>query len=108
MNADLIQDVINLDGLGMLGQIVLPTVAVENITVPVTTVQHQIALPFNMTTAKFVAVTASKIEDLSLQVSTAAGSTVLAVPLGCTLIIYSATALYFNSALGGTFRVAIG
>lgn len=108
MDAGAIRHVVVVDGLGMSGELILPADLVENITVPASTSQHQLLLPYNTTTAKFMAITATKITDLSVQVSTDSGSTVLQVPKNTTLILYTVNALYVNSTLGGTFRVITG
>lgn len=93
---------------GVTGAVTLQALEIENMTVPASTSQLAVPLPAGLATAKFVAVTALLIQDLTMQVSTAGGSTVLKVPMGATVLIYGVTALYVNSVAGGTLQAVFG
>lgn len=85
--------------------------AATEITIPVLPANSshlQIPFPAGLSTAMFAAITSVTCSDLTVQVSTASGSTVLSVPFGGTVLLYNVTAIYLNSVIGGTAQVIIG
>ena len=81
---------------------------VEDIALPALTSQLQIAFPIGVSTAKIVFVRAISASDLTVQISTSVGASILAIPSGAAISLYNVTALFVNSVVGGTIQVAVG
>ena len=73
------------------------------LTDPTTRMDAQVDGAVNLNLAS-----SSGLQDLTVQVSTASGSTVLSVPLGAVQPLYNVTALYISSVLGGVILYAVG
>lgn len=84
------------------------SLGVELVTLPAATALLPLAFPVGIVTAKYIIVRALGATDVTIQVSLAGGSTVMAIPVNQAIALYNVTALYINSVLGGTIQYSIG
>lgn len=82
--------------------------AISDIALPASTAALQLAFPVGVSTAKVVFIRALSPADLTVQVSTASGASVLAIPAGAAMVFYNVTSLFVNTVAGGTIQFGVG
>ena len=81
---------------------------VAELTLPAATVEQSLALPVGVTTAQFAFVKAITGDDMKVQTSLAAGSTVYDVPAGGAMIFYNVATVYVSTVAGGKIQFIVG
>ena len=87
-------------------------VAVTDMILTADTEKQALPFPNGVSTAAVAFVKAvggsGGCTDLTVQVATAAGSTVLTVPVNAAQVFYGVSALYVSSVLGGKIQYSVG
>lgn len=104
----MIQQLVTSSFPNLQGELIPVGAVAEQLTLPASTSQLLLPLPAGVTTAAFVIIQSVTTSDLTAQLSTASGSTVLSVPAYGVLVLYGVSTLYVSSTLGGVANVYIG
>ena len=99
---------LTVQGIGSLVASLSAGIGVNDIILPAATANLSLPFPHGVVTAQVAFIKAVSCTDLTVKLSTAAGSTVHSVPKGAAQVFYGVAALYASSALGGTVQYSIG